>query len=301
VKIAISGLGKMGIQMAKMLSDANYEIICHDIDWNQCKKAALEGLTAYNNPSDVTKAFGTEQIIIWLMIPANHVDESLKTWLSILDIGDIIIDGGNSDYRQTILHSQQAAALQINFMDVGTSGGILGIDNGFSMMIGGDRETFKLIEPILHTLSLPNGGYKYIGISGSGHFVKMVHNAIEYGVMESLAEGYHLLKEGPYQGINLENVASLWQKGSIISSTLNGLIADIFKENPELKGIDGFVAESGEAQWALESAKTFRIDMPVILEAHHVRVETKAGKVNFGTKLLAALRNKFGGHQINKS
>jgi len=301
MKIAVSGLGKMGIQIAKMLSASNHEVFAHDISLDQRKLAVAAGLKVYDDPVELVHAFGTDRVVIWMMIPASVVSEAMDTWLNILEPGDLLIDGGNSDYRQTIIHSTKASSMQINFIDVGTSGGILGMENGFSMMVGGNQETFKFIEPVLRALSLPNGTYKYFGTNGAGHFVKMVHNAVEYGVMESLAEGYRLLKDGPYKNVDLANVAAVWQKGSIIESTLNGLALEIFKENPNLDGIDGFVAESGEAAWALESGRTFNVDMPSIRAARQVRLETKAGEVNFATKLLAALRNKFGGHAINRS
>jgi 6-phosphogluconate dehydrogenase len=300
MKVAISGLGKMGSQMAQILKENGHEVLTHDTDIDQRKRIASLGFQTFENPIDLVHAFGTERIIIWLMIPAQFVEEALNQWLIILQPGDIIIDGGNSDYRQTIIHAQKAAAVQVNFLDVGTSGGILGLKNGFSLMVGGDEETYKYCEPLIKSLSHPNGTFKYFGASGSGHFIKMVHNAIEYGMMESLAEGYHLIKDGPYRNINLVNVAAVWQKGSIIESSLNGLALDIFKENPNLDGIEGFVAESGEAKWAIESAKAGGFAMPSIKAARQVRLDTAQGEVSFATKLLAALRNKFGGHAINK-
>ncbi len=300
MKIAISGLGKMGSQIAQMLKKEGHEVFAHDTDIDQRKRASESGLQVFDDPINVVHAFGSEKIVIWLMIPSQFVDEALNVWLNLLQAGDVIIDGGNSDYRQTIIHSQKAASNQVDFLDIGTSGGILGMENGFSLMVGGDKDTYDYCEPFIKALSLPNGNYKYLGPSGSGHFVKMVHNAIEYGMMESLAEGYRLIKDGPYRNINLVSVAQVWQKGSIIESSLNGLAIDIFKENPELDGIDGFVAESGEARWALESAKTQGFEMPSIKAARQVRLDTKNGEVNYATKFLAALRNKFGGHAINK-
>ncbi|MEI7674282.1 MAG: NADP-dependent phosphogluconate dehydrogenase [bacterium] len=300
MKIAISGLGKMGSQIAVMLSENGHEVLAHDANPETVKKAASKGLKAFSDPVELVHAFGTDRIIIWLMIPAEFVTEALNTWLSLLQPGDIIIDGGNSDYRQTIIHSQKAGSMQVNFLDIGTSGGILGLKNGFSMMVGGDEETFKFCEPVIKVLSLPNGSYKHFGATGAGHFIKMVHNAIEYGAMESLAEGYRLIKDGPYQHVNLANVAAVWQKGSIIKSDLNELAYEIFKENPNLDEIDGVVAESGEARWAIESARTQGFDMPAIKASRQVRLESNQGQINFGTKLLAALRNKFGGHAINK-
>jgi 6-phosphogluconate dehydrogenase len=167
------------------------------------------------------------------------------------------------------------------------------------MMIGGDIETFKTIEPIFKTLEKPTGAYHHFGESGAGHYVKMVHNAIEYGMMESLAEGYELLKEGPYKNLDLVSAGEVWQHGSVITSWLNELTLNALKENPELKDVNGVVAESGEACFALEVAKSFNIEMPAILSAFDVRLASQKGKVNLATKLLALMRNAFGGHKIN--
>ncbi|MEI7838436.1 MAG: NADP-dependent phosphogluconate dehydrogenase [bacterium] len=300
MKIAISGLGKMGGQIVEKLTISGHEVIAHDTNPDTVKIMTAKGIKAYTDPMQLIREFGSERITIWLMIPAEFVDEALNTWLSLLQPGDILIDGGNSDYRQTIMRSQKAGALQVNFLDIGTSGGVMGLKNGFSMMVGGNEETFQYCEPIIKVLSKPAGDYKYFGPSGTGHFVKMVHNAIEYGVMESYSEGYRLIKDGPYKNINLASVASVWQKGSIIKSDLNELALEIFKENPNLDGIDGSVAESGEARWAVESAKTQGFELPAIKISRQVRLDSENGEVNFGTKLLAALRHKFGGHAINK-
>ncbi len=234
------------------------------------------------------------------MIPAQFVETELADWLAAIPAGSIIIDGGNSDFRLSGPRAELAAANDIAFIDVGTSGGVLGAANGFSLMVGGSQEAVATIEPILQILSQPNGGYRHVGPVGSGHFVKMVHNAIEYGMMQSLAEGYHLLKEGPYAGLNLSDIGELWQQGSIIGSNLNGITAQALKENPELEGIAGTVAESGEARWALEVAHAAGIAMPDIEAALQIRYASQQGNVNFATKLLAAMRNGFGGHDINQ-
>lgn len=167
------------------------------------------------------------------------------------------------------------------------------------MMVGGDKSAFKFIEPALKTLSQPGGGYQYFGPSGAGHFVKMVHNAIEYGMMQSLAEGYRMLKEGPYKQLDLAAAGAVWQKGSVVNSWLNELTHQALAENPTLKGIDGVVAESGETRWTLETAKDLGIDLPAIQTSFDVRLASQKGQTNFATKLLAAMRNKFGGHDLN--
>jgi len=185
------------------------------------------------------------------------------------------------------------------FVDVGTSGGIMGFENGFSMMVGGSESGFQALEPALTSLAKPHGSYHYFGPSGAGHYVKMVHNAIEYGMMESLAEGYRMLKEGAYEHLDLAAAGDVWQNGSIVNSSLNMLTTQALHENPELEGIEGSVAESGEARWTLEYAKENNIPLPAIQAAFDVRLASQAGERTFATKLLAAMRNKFGGHNLN--
>jgi len=219
--------------------------------------------------------------------------------LEILQPGSIVIDGGNSDFRLTQKRGQLSKEKSVHFVDVGTSGGILGLKNGYSMMAGGEQEAIDTISPILDTLAPPNG-WHHFGETGSGHYVKMVHNAIEYGIMESYAEGYRMLHDGPVQKIDLAAAARVWQQGSIIESLLNSLNAEILSEDPELSGVDGFVKESGEARWTLEAAKDNNIDLPAIQTAFNVRLESQKGNINYATKMLAAMRNKFGGHAINK-
>jgi 6-phosphogluconate dehydrogenase len=177
---------------------------------------------------------------------------------------------------------------------------VWGYDRGFSLMIGGNEESYRAVEPIFQTLSLPNGAYQHFGEAGSGHFVKMVHNAIEYGMMESLAEGYRLLKEGPFPGLDLAAAGGVWQHGSVVVSWLNELSVQALLESPDLKDVEGYVAESGEARWALETATDLKIDLPAIQSAFDVRLASQKGEVTFATKLLAAMRNKFGGHSVNK-
>ena len=184
-------------------------------------------------------------------------------------------------------------------LDIGTSGGIWGKDNGFSLMVGGEAAAYETIRPILDTLTLPRGGHDFFGPSGSGHYVKMVHNAIEYGMMESLAEGYQMLKEGPYKNIDLARAGDIWQQSSVITSWLNDLTRQALHENPQLNGISGVVAESGEARWTLETAQQLGVPLPAIQSAFDVRLASQNGDVNFATKLLAAMRSKFGGHNID--
>lgn len=300
MKIAVIGLGKMGMQIVRKLVEDSHEVIAHDVSEQAIVEAGSHGAHMAKDKQAVVKAFGNEPVVLWVMIPADVVDEALDEWLKVVPTGSIIIDGGNSDFRLTAARNKLVEEKGSTMLDVGTSGGVWGYANGFSMMAGGDEAAFKTVEPILLTMAKPGGAYGYFGLSGAGHYVKMVHNAIEYGMMESLAEGYRLLKEGHYPGLDLTKAANVWQHGSVVTSWLNDLTRQALEENPELDGIDGFVAESGEARWSLEVAREKRIAMPSIEAAFNVRLASQKGEVNFATKLLAAMRNKFGGHTINK-
>lgn len=289
----------MGTQIAKKLNEAGHIVIAHNRSASVIEEMKSLGMTPAYTKEEVVKLFDKEQVVIWMMIPADVVEKELDEWLKIIPKESILIDGGNSDFRLTKKHAQKVSEAGSVLLDVGTSGGIWGLKNGFSMMVGGKIETFKIIEPILKTLALPSGAYAYFGESGSGHYVKMVHNAIEYGMMESLAEGYRLLKEGPYKNLDLASAGEVWQHRSVITSWLNELTKDALKENPDLKNVEGKVAESGEARFALEVAKEFKIEAPSIQSAFDVRLRSQKGEINFATKLLALMRNAFGGHKIN--
>jgi len=300
MKIAIAGLGKMGSQIAKKLHEDGHIVIAHNRSSASVDEMKTLGMIPAYTKKEVVELFNKEQIVIWMMVPSDVVDAELDDWLKIIPKGSILIDGGNSDFRLTKKRAELVYKNGSILMDVGTSGGVWGYKNGFSMMVGGDEKTFKEIEDILKTLSKPEGAYYHFGESGAGHFVKMTHNAIEYGMMESLAEGYRILKEGPYKNIDLYHVGDVWQHHSVVTSWLNELTRDALKENGELKGIEGSVTESGEARWALETAKSLNIETPSIQAAFDVRLASQKGNVNFATKLLALMRNAFGGHKINQ-
>lgn len=298
MKIAISGLGRMGGQIAQKLSEAGHQVIAHNRSPEPIAVAASHGAIAAYTKSEVVLAFDDQPVILWIMIPADVIETELDDWLSIVPAGSVIIDGGNSDYRGDQARADKVAARGSILLDIGTSGGVWGYENGFSMMVGGNEHAYNAISPALDALALPRGGHRFFSTSGSGHYVKMVHNAIEYGMMESLSEGYRMLKEGPYADIDLAKAGDIWQESSVVTSWLNDLTRQALHENPTLDGIDGIVAESGEARWTLETANQLGIAMPAIQSAFDVRLASQRGEINFATKLLAAMRNKFGGHDI---
>ncbi len=298
MKIAISGLGKMGSQIARKLSESGHTVIAHNRSPEPINEAVRYGAVAAYTKEAVIESFNGERVVVWVMIPASVIEQELDAWLAVLPEGSIIIDGGNSDYRGDPARAKRAASGGVTLLDVGTSGGVWGYERGFAMMVGGTKDAYLALIPVFDSLSAPGGGHDHFGDSGAGHYVKMVHNAIEYGMMESLAEGYRMLKEGPYPSIDLASAGDIWQQNSVITSWLNDLTRQALHENPLLEGIDGVVAESGEARWTLETADKLGIPLPSIQSAFDVRLASQAGEVNFATKLLAAMRNKFGGHDI---
>jgi len=301
MKIAISGLGRMGSQIAKKLHEGGHIVIAHNRSSGLVDEMKTLGMIGAYTKEEVISSFDSnEQVIIWLMVPSDVVDSELDIWLTIIPKGSILIDGGNSKWSDSKRRAEKVKESGSVLLDIGTSGGVWGYQNGFSMMCGGESDSFEIIKPALETLKNPEGMYSYFGESGSGHYVKMVHNAIEYGMMESLAEGYRLLKEGPYKNLDLYKAGEVWQHHSVITSWLNELTRDIVKDNPNQDSVEGVVAESGEARWALEVAKEFNIDTPAIQTSFDVRLDSQKGKVNFATKLLASMRNAFGGHKINE-
>lgn len=301
MKIAIIGLGKMGMQIAKKLLENGHSVIATDLSETLMQEAESYGALTYRTKEEVVAGFDeSEKQVLWLMVPSEVVDSALDEWTSLLRPDSIIIDGGNSDYRLTKQRAERLKASNIHLIDSGTSGGVWGYERGFSMMVGGHADAFSSIEPVFATLSKPHGAYTHFGPAGSGHYIKMVHNAIEYGMMQSLAEGYRMLKEGPYDQLDLGEIGEVWQHGSVVQSWLNELTQDIMCENQELEGIDGVVAESGETRWTLETAKDLGIPLPAIQASFDVRLASQNGDTSYTTKLLAAMRNKFGGHTINK-
>jgi 6-phosphogluconate dehydrogenase len=299
MKIAIAGLGRMGMQIARKLSENGHEVIAHNRSKDKIDEAVTFGAQAAYEKTDVIAAFGSGPVILWVMIPANVIDQQLDEWLALLPKGSVIIDGGNSDYRLTAERAKKVTLAGSELLDSGTSGGVWGYQNGFCMMVGGNQTAYETIEPVFKTLAAPEGAYNRFGESGAGQFVKMVHNAIEYGMMQSLAEGYRMLKEGPYKEVGLAEAGDVWQHHSVITSWLNELTRDALKEDPELSKYDGIIAENGETRWTLEVAKQLNIAMPAIQAAFDVRIASQQGQTNFATKIVAAQRTGFGGHAAN--
>lgn len=299
MKIGFVGLGKMGSQIVKRLVEAGHAVTVYDSNPELVTLTEAFGAHGAKSREHLVSESGG-QAIIWLMIPAGVVENEVKEYAKLLQKGSILIDGGNSNYHDTLRRADLCSNKGIIYMDVGTSGGILGLKNGFSLMVGGERAAYDRLLPAFEALVKPSGGCAYMGQSGYGHYVKMIHNGIEYSIMQSYAEGYDLLKYGPLPDIDLSAVAKIWQEGSIIQSTLNELIRQIMTDNPTLEGIDGYVDASGEGAWTLNAAHDAKIKMPALEQAVAVRTASQQGDVFFVTQLLAAMRHSFGGHPINK-
>lgn len=298
MKVGFIGLGRMGSQMVARLLNSSHQVVAYDVDPIAVRRAKRLGTVPAETREELVAHLGKKPVV-WLMIPSKYVDSEVKELQRLLPEGGIIVDGGNSDYRKTLQRYSRCQEKGIELVDVGTSGGVLGLNNGFSMMVGGTHAAVRHVEPLIKSLAQTQG-YKHFGPTGTGHYIKMIHNAIEYGVMESYAEGYRLLKEGPLRDIDLAAVAQVWQRGSVIASSLNGMAADVLRKHPQLDNTDGVVFETGETGWALEVADDVSVEMPSIDAAVKVRRASEKGKSTFTTKLLASLRHAFGGHPLRR-
>lgn len=298
MKLGFIGLGKMGGGMSRRLARNGVEVHGYAPSQESRDEAAKAGVTTHGSREELLEALG-EHKAVWLMIPAHLVSEEIKELSELLPKGSILIDGGNTKFQESIEHAELLAEKGIDFIDAGVSGGQVGEEEGYCIMAGGAEQAWSELSSYLETLAQPSG-YGFFGPAGAGHFVKMVHNAIEYGIMESFAEGFELIHEGPYKNVNLGDLAQVWQNGSIIESFINSLAVDIFKENPNLDGIEGKVNMLGEAQWAAEYAKSTDVELGSVEHAIEKRAQSQDGNVSFGTKYLAATRNAFGGHSLNK-
>ena len=299
MKIGMVGLGKMGGNMTKKLLDNNHEVVVYDVNKEKIEEYENLGAVGSFSLEELAKKLNTAQKVVWVMVPAGEiVNKTIDKLSQYLNQGDIIIDGGNSNYKDTMNLAKKVKDKGINLLDVGTSGGVWGLKEGYCMMVGGPQKAYEYIEPILKDLA-PENGYNYMGPSGSGHFVKMVHNGIEYAMMEAYAEGFELLKSKQEFDIDLGEVAELWNHGGVIRSWLLELTADSLKNNPDLEGIKDYVEDSGEGRWTVLESIEQEIPASVIAISLFKRFRSRQSS-SFSAKLLAAIRNAFGGHDIKE-
>ena len=299
MQIGIIGLGRMGMNMAKRLLRGKHKVVAFNRSPDPVKEIAKAGAQgAYSLEEFVGKLAAPR--IVWLMIPAGGpVDDMIERVSPLLSRGDIIVDGGNSFYRDDIRHEEALRKKGIHYLDAGVSGGIWGLKVGYCTMVGGDRKVFKKIEPLLKTLA-PKDGYLYCGPTGSGHYVKMVHNGIEYGMMAAYGEGFDILQASLYgKDLDFAKVSHLWNQGSVVRSWLLELAEDAFKKDPRLTGITGYVEDSGEGRWTVQQAVETATPAPVIALSLFQRFRSRQAD-SFSDRILAALRNEFGGHAVKK-
>ena len=298
--IGIMGLGRMGAQIARRLHKNNFDVIA----WNRSpgpreEFAKFGGKTA-ETPEELISKLGSPKIL-WLMLPSGDTTgEFLDKIFPLLQKDDIVIDGGNSFYRDSQARAKKLAEKGVHFFDSGTSGGVWGEQNGFSVMVGGPKAIWPQVEPIFKALAAGNGtNYGLVGPSGAGHFVKMVHNAIEYGMMEAIAEGFGVLKASEFKNLSFSQVAHIWSKGSVVSSWLVDLAKNIF-DTEDLSKVVGYIAHTGEGKWTIEEAKRLGVDVRVMEDSFRVRVESEKteNQEKFSNKIVALLRKQFGGHEV---
>ena len=295
MKIGLVGLGKMGYNLALNMVDHNYSVSAFDINVSAIEEISSKNVTGLYTIEDLVQDLPTPRVI-WLMVPAGDVTENVLSELKrYITVGDIVIDGGNSHYKDSKRRAKDLEELGVHYLDVGTSGGVSGARNGACMMIGGEKEAFDTVEALFRDLCVQDG-YTYAGESGSGHFLKMVHNGIEYGMMQSIAEGFELLEKSEYSFDN-ESVAKVWNNGSVIRSWLMELTQNAFSKDPNLEGIKGIMHSSGEGKWTLETALDLQTAMPVTALSLMMRYRSLE-EDTFSGKVVASLRNEFGGHSV---
>ncbi|HYV24806.1 MAG TPA: decarboxylating 6-phosphogluconate dehydrogenase [Pyrinomonadaceae bacterium] len=320
MQLGMIGLGRMGANMVRRLMRGGHECVAFDLSADNVKQIAGEGATGSDSLEDFIAKLNRPRAV-WIMVPAGEATESTVNQLAdALESGDIIIDGGNSYFKDDARRALSLKPKGINYLDVGTSGGVWGLERGYCMMIGGPKETFEHLDPIFKTLAPGRGsisrtpgreniggtaeeGYLYCGPSGAGHFVKMIHNGIEYGLMQAYAEGFDIFrnansKELPEEiryDLNLADIAELWRRGSVVSSWLLDLTAMALVEDPELKSYSGFVQDSGEGRWTIQAALEEAVPAEVLSAALYTRFRSRQ-EHTFAEKILSAMRKKFGGH-----
>ena len=293
MKIGMVGLGKMGGGMTRRLLKGGHEVVVYDVNADAVAALVEDSAEGATSLEDLTAKLEAPRAV-WVMVPAGDITEQTIANLGeVLSAGDVVIDGGNSKYTDTLARYERLKAKGISLVDAGTSGGVWGLEVGFSLMVGADDEVFDRLEPVFATLA-PEGGYGHMGRTGSGHYVKMVHNGIEYGLMQAYAEGFEILERCDFE-VDLHQIAEVWRNGSVIRSWLLDLAARALEEDPTLEKVAPWVDDSGEGRWTVEEAIELAVPAPVIAGALFARFASRDDD-SFGLKMLAALRHQFGGH-----
>ncbi len=297
MNVGIIGLGRMGEAIAYRLIEAGHTIFGFDKNKEACDAAKKTGVVIVNSFEE----FAKETHIFWLMVPAGDIINAvIKELHPYLGAGDIIIDGGNSKYTDSMQRAKMLDQHNVFFLDCGTSGGIRGRAEGFCLMVGGNKDVYTKVHELFEAIAI-EGGVAHVGPSGTGHYVKMIHNGIEYALLQAYAEGYHLIKEGTFKDVlNLEEISRIWNQGAIIKSFINELAHDIFSKDEDLRNISGEIAETGMGKWTVEESHQHNISVRVIKQALKIRGWSRKTGGDYGTKIVAMLRHKFGGHSVKK-
>ena len=296
MQVGMVGLGRMGGNMAERLSRAAHQVVAFDRDPSARQASEAKGSTAAASLEELVGKLDAPRAV-WIMVPAGAPTEATLADLSgLLGAGDIVIDGGNANYKDTMRRGQELAAKGIHLVDAGTSGGIWGLAEGYCLMVGGDSEPVHRVEPIFHSLApSPDKGYAHVGPLGAGHFTKMVHNGVEYGLMQAYAEGFELLEAKTELGLDLAQIGEVWRYGSVVRSWLLDLIAASLSEDPRMEGLQAYVEDSGEGRWTVEESVALAVPLPVISAALQTRFRSRQEQP-LSARLLAAMRLQFGGH-----
>ena len=295
MQLAMIGLGRMGGNMVRRLVQGGHELIVYDSSADTTKSHVGKGAKGAKDLADVARQL-TPRRVVWMMVPAGAVERTIEQLVPHLSRGDIIIDGGNSNFRDSVRRANALGKQGIEFIDVGTSGGIWGLTLGYCLMIGASLAAFQHCEPIFQALA-PSEGYAHVGPGGAGHYVKMVHNGIEYGLLQAYAEGYEILHASRDFTLNLGQIAKLWNHGSVVRSWLNELAERALSRDDQLATIRGYVEDSGEGRWTVEEAMRLDVAAPVITLSLLARLRSRQEE-SFSAKVIAALRNEFGGHAV---
>ena len=301
MELGMIGLGRMGSNMARRLLKAGHRIVVYDPVPEAVESVSERGAVGATSLADLASKLSAPRSV-WLMVPAGDPTESTIIGLEAeLSAGDIIIDGGNSNYKDSIRRAAALSEKRLLFLDAGTSGGIWGLEEGYCMMVGGNIEAFRRIEPVLQSLAPSSDrGYGHVGPSGAGHYVKMIHNGIEYGMMQAYAEGFELMQAKQELDLNLHQIAEIWRYGSVVRSWLLDLTARALEEDPKLESLQAYVEDSGEGRWTVQESIELGVPAPVITQSLQARFRSRQDQP-FAARLLAALRNQFGGHAVRES
>ena len=301
MELGIIGLGKMGFNMAERLRLAGHKVVGFDFNKDATAKLTANGSIGVNTLEDLVKSLSAPRAV-WIMVPSGDpVDQTIARLEPLMAKGDTFIDGGNSNYKDTQRRHAEATAKGFHYVDCGTSGGVWGLKEGYSMMIGGDKEPVGRLTPIFEALApSKTEGWGHVGPAGAGHFVKMVHNGIEYGMMQSYAEGFSIMKAKTPLNLDLTQISQIWQKGSVVRSWLLDLTAAALSKNPTLEGLEAYVPDSGEGRWTVAEAIDLNVSAPVITESLIRRIRSREEN-NFTDRMISIMRGAFGGHDVKKA